>query len=634
VASRLPLKWRAMQSRGERALRRLAAILAADLAGYARLVGADEEGTLAALRAIRRELADPKIAEHKGRIVKTTGDGLLVEFASVVDAVRCAAEVQAAMAKRNATVPPDRRIEFRIGIHQGDIVVESDGDIFGDGVNVAARLEGIAEPGGICVSARVQEDAVGRLDLAFEDLGEQQLKNIARPIRAFRVRAVGPLPNPPPRAGEGTKLDPPPLPGEEVRRASGGQVGAGERGALPLPDKPSIAVLPFQNMSGDPEQEYFVDGMVEEITTALSRIRWLFVIARNSSFTYKGRAVDVRQVARELGVRYVLEGSVRKAGNRVRITGQLIDTATGAHIWAERYDRDLTDIFALQDEIASSVAGAIEPALRKSEIERSVRKPPESLDAYDLYLRALAQFYRYTDTGFADAVVLLGRALAIDPTHAPAAALVGWCRLFQGVQGWVTLSDADTAVAINLARQALETDRDDIETVAQAAFTLFYLAGETAVPEAALDRGLTLNPNAANAWLAKGAIHALRNQPEPAIEACERGLRLSPFDPYIFWNATIIGGAHLLAGRFEQAIEWADRALLDQPRFNPARRIKIAADVCRGHLDEARLELGRMLAIQPEATVASFRANAARSAASEYIEVVSTGLRLVGLPEE
>ena len=289
----------------QRVERRLVAILAADVAGYSRLIEADEEGTLGRLRALRAETIDPRIAAHKGRIVKTTGDGLLVEFSSVVDAVRCAAEMQAAMAESNAPLPPDRRIDFRIGVHQGDIVVEDD-DIFGDGVNIAARLEGLAEPGGICISARVREDAGGRLDLAFEDLGEQALRNISRPVRVFRVRC--PLPNPPPLAGKGRV------------------------GVLPLPDKPPIAVLPFTNLSGDPEQEYFADGMVEEIITALSRIRWLFVIARNSSFTYKGQAVDVKQVGRELGVRYVLEGSVRKAGNRVRITGQLIDAATGAHL--------------------------------------------------------------------------------------------------------------------------------------------------------------------------------------------------------------------------------------------------------------------------------------------------------------
>jgi TolB-like protein/class 3 adenylate cyclase len=459
--------------------RRLAAIMAVDVAGYSRLMGADEEGTLAALKAIRRETGDPKIAEHRGRIVKTTGDGLLVEFASVVDAVRCAVEVQQAMAGRNADVPADKRIEFRFGIHQGDIIID-DGDIFGDGVNVAARLEGLAEAGGICVSRMVRDEIRDKLDFAFDDLGEQSLKNIARPMRVFAVNIATRTSSLPTVVTGAIRL-------------------MAESAPLALPDKPSLAVLPFQSMSADPEQEYFADGMVEEITTAIARLPWLFVIARNSSFTYKGKSVDVKQVAQELGVRYVLEGSVRKAGNRVRITGQLIDTSTGAHIWADRFDGVLDDIFELQDRVASSVVGALEPRLRQSEIERASRKPTASLDAYDLYLRALAQYHRYTEEGFAAAVALLQKAAAIDPSYAPAAALVGWCRIFQGVQRWGALSDTDISEAVRLARQALEAERDDAETVAQAAFTLFYLASETAMAMAALDRALALNPNAATA---------------------------------------------------------------------------------------------------------------------------------------
>jgi adenylate cyclase len=584
--------------------RRLAAIMAVDVAGYSRLMGADEEGTLRQLQAIRRDLTDPKIVEHRGRIVKTTGDGLLVEFASVVDAVRCAVEVQRGMIARNATTPAQSRIEFRMGINVGDIIIE-DGDIFGDGVNIAARLEALAEPGGICLSAAAQEQVRDRLDIAFDDLGERQVKNIARTVRtyavAFGVSSHAALP---------------------------------VRAPLPLPDKPSLAVLPFQNMTGDAEQEYFVDGMVEEITTAISRLPWLFVIARNSSFTFKSKAIDVKEVARELGVRYVLEGSVRKAGKRVRITGQLIDTTTGAHIWADRFDGALDDIFDLQDRVASNVAGAIEPKLRQSEIERASRKPTANLTAYDLYLRALAQFHRYTDEGFAETVALLEQALAIDPSYAPAAALVGACRIFQGVQGWGVLSDADISAAVRLARQALEAGRDDAETVAHAAFTLFYFPGETAMAMAALDRALALNPNAATAWVARGTIHALRNQSEPAIEAVEQARRLSPFDPLGFWFAVVPAVAHLLAGRFDQAIEWADRALHDQPRYNPARRHKIAACAHLGRLAEARAELGRLLAIDPGATIARFRANAARAAAPEYIDLVGAGLRLAGLPEE
>jgi adenylate cyclase len=348
--------------------RRLAAILAADVAGYSRLMGEDEEGTLAALKAIRREVADPKIKEHQGRIVKTTGDGLLLEFASVVDAVRCAVEVQREMAERNVDVPSDRRIELRMGINLEDIIKDGR-DIYGDGVNVAARLEALAEPGGICVSRVVRDQVRDKLAFSFEDMGEQQVKNITRPIRVHRI-----------------------VIGEKSNRSETAPGGPQQNPPLALPDKPSIAVLPFQNMSGDPEQEYFADGMVEEIITALSRIRWLFVIARNSSFIYKGQAVDVKQVGRELGVRYVLEGSVRKGGNRVRITAQLIDAVTGAHIWADRFDGSLEDIFELQDKVASSVAGVIEPALQTAEIRRSVDRPTSDLTAHDLYLQSMAQF--------------------------------------------------------------------------------------------------------------------------------------------------------------------------------------------------------------------------------------------------
>jgi adenylate cyclase len=337
-------------------VRRLAAILAADVAGYSRLMGADEEGTHARLKAHLRDLVDPKIKEHRGRTVKNTGDGFLAEFPSVVDAVRCAVEVQRGMADREPDLPDEQRISFRIGINLGDVIAEGE-DIFGDGVNVAARLEALAEPGGICVSRVVRDQVRDKLDFAFDDLGEQQVKNIARPVRIYRVRDLG-------TAAKGASAMTSPVP--------------------PLPDKPSIAVLPFANMSGDPEQEYFVDGMVEEIITALSRIRWLFVIARNSSFTYKGQTVDVKQVGRELGVRYVLEGSVRKAGNRVRITWQLIDTVTGMHLWADRFDSSLEDVFELQEKVASGVAGVIEPALQAAETARSTGRPTDDLTAYDL----------------------------------------------------------------------------------------------------------------------------------------------------------------------------------------------------------------------------------------------------------
>jgi TolB-like protein/Flp pilus assembly protein TadD len=583
----------------ERIERRLAAILAADIAGYSRLMGADEEGTLERFKALRGELVDPKIGEHRGRMVKTTGDGILIEFPSVIEAVSCAVAVQREMARRNAGTPQDRRIAFRIGVNLGDIIVE-DGDIHGDGVNIAARLEGIAEPGGICISEDAFRQVRGKVDAEFDDLGEQSLKNIVRPMRIYRIKLA--------RAPDASLT------------------------ALPLPDKPSLALLPFQNLSSDPEQEYFADGMVEEITTAIARLPWLFVIARNSAFTYKGKPVNVKQVAQELGVRYVLEGSVRKAGNRVRITGQLIDTTTGAHIWADRFDGALDDIFELQDRVASSVAGTIEPKLRQSEIERASRKPTANLTAYDLYLRALARSYRYTDEGLAEAVVLARQALAIDPSYAPAAALVGRCRWVQRVQGWGALSDEDVGEACRLARQALEAERDDAETISQAAWTLFFLAGEAAMAAAALDRALTLNPNAAHAWLVRGNIHALRNQPEAAIEAIERARRLSPFDPYSFFYAAAIAAAHFAARRFEQAIEWADRSLHDQPRLVTAIRLKVAALAHLGHLDEARAELSRVLATDPKLTIAGFR-EYAHFAAPEVLKLFVTGLRLAGLPE-
>src|SRR6201981_3390025 len=394
----------------ERVERRLAAILAADVANYSRLMGADEEGTLARLKNLRRELADPKIKEHRGRIVKTTGDGLLVEFASVVDAVRCAVEVQQEMAERNVGVPDERRIQFRIGINLGDIIKDGR-EIYGDGVNVAARLEALATPGGICVSRVVRDQVRDKLGFAFDDRGEQQVKNIARPVRVFDVNMTGEI----------MTLAPDPT----------------TRAALPLPDKPPIAVLPFENMSGDPEQEYFANGMVEEIITALSRIRWLFVIARNSSFTYKGQPVDVKQVGRELGVRYVLEGSVRKAGGRVRITGQLIDAVTGTHLWADRFDGSLEDVFDLQDKVAVSVAGIIEPTLQVAEIRRSSERPTNDLTAYDLYLRALPlSGHTFEKDRIAQALDLLRQAIKRDARYGPALALSTSCHHVLDIEGW------------------------------------------------------------------------------------------------------------------------------------------------------------------------------------------------------
>jgi adenylate cyclase len=570
--------------------RRLVAILAADVAGYSRLIEADEEGTLGRLKALRAEVIDPKIAGHHGRIVKTTGDGLLVEFASVIDALRCAAEVQTAIAESNAPLPPDRRIEFRIGIHQGDIVVE-DGDIFGEGVNIAARLEGLAEPGGLCVSARVQEDAAGRLDLTFEDLGEQALKNIARPIRAYRAVTAA---------------------RSSLRRASSGP---------PLPDKPSIAVLPFANMSGDPEQEYFADGMVEEIITALSRIRWLFVIARNSTFTYKGQAVDVKQVGRELGVRYVLEGSVRKAGGRVRITAELIDAVTGTHLWADRFDGLLEDIFELQDRVAVSVAGVIEPTLQAAEIRRSAGRSTADLTAYDLYLRAYAMVWS-SARQIPEALRLTQQAIDRDPRYGPAVALAAFCcvRLLRDGRSEDRL--ADGLKGADFAQRALEVAGDDADILANAALALAYLGEDIGAMMALVDRALALNPSFARGWHISGTLRLWAGQPDIAIEHIEAALRLSP-RARIGTSLLIIGAAHFYARRFDEAVPKLLLTIQEDPSHPVPYRYLAACYAHTGRLDDAREIVTKMRAITPVVIPdASFLRN------PEHRELLLSGLRL------
>jgi adenylate cyclase len=573
------------------ATRRLAAILAADVTGYSRLIGADEGGTLRALKTVRVELIDPTIAAHNGRLVKTTGDGLLVEFGSVVEALRCATVVQAGMAERNATVPEDKRIEFRIGINMGDIVVE-DGDIFGDGVNVAARLEGLAQPGGICVSGRVQEDATGKLDLSFEDLGEQALKNITRPIRAYRI-------------------------------ATGAVSATAQEGpALALPDKPSIAVLPFTNMSGDPEQEYFADGMVEEIITALSRIRWLFVIARNSSFTYKGQAIDVKQVGRELGVRYVLEGSVRKAGGRVRITGQLIDSISGAHLWADRFDGSLEDLFELQDQVAFNVAGVIEPTLQRAEMGRAAARPTRDLTTYDLYLRALSHFVTYDKERILQALDWLRRALDRNPHYGPALALAANFRLHLDVNGWADDGEANRNTAVDLARQALRITVDEPDILAQTAFVLAYFGDDIKACSSLAERALELNPSSSYAWLCSGWIKLYAGQPGAAIEHFHSHFRLNPRGP----RGTVllgIGFAHLFEQRFEEAVTALQASLQLLPSISWAYAALASCYAQMGRLGDARAMVERLRAITPHAmpSVALFRN-------PEHRELLLSGLRV------
>jgi len=550
------------------ATRRLAAILAADVAGYSRLIGADEGGTLQALKAIRAELIDPKIATHNGRLVKTTGDGLLVEFGSVVDALRCATEVQAGMAERNANVPTpaDKRIEFRIGINMGDIVVE-DGDIFGDGVNVAARLEGLAGPGGICVSARVQEDAAGKLDLAFEDLGEQVLKNIVRPIRAYRI-ATG--------AAPATAVATP---------------------ALPLPDKPSVAVLPFTNMSADPDQEFFADGIAEDVITALSRYPSLFVIARNSCFTYKGRTVDVKKIGRELGVRYVLEGSLRKSGNRIRVTAQLVEAESGKHVWAERYDRDLADIFALQDEITEAVAIAIVPAIAEAEQQRAMRKPPGSLDAWAAYQRGLWHLSKYTVDDIQLAEKFFRQAIDLDPTfsggYGSLAGALGQAAdlLTRGLPETLNLAEA-------LARQAIALDGADAGAHAQLG-TALYRRGDYEGGRFEAERALAISPNLAGARSVLGQTLIFSGRPEEGVTVLRTSIRLDPRGPGLGTRLMQIALGLYLCRKYEDAVEAAKQAIRSYPNIPNTYRWLAAALGQMGQTAEANEALQKAIAIAP-----------------------------------
>jgi adenylate cyclase len=557
-------------------------------------MGADEIGTLEALKSIRRNIVDPAIAGHNGRIVKTTGDGLLVEFASAVDAITCAMAIQDQMASR------DGLIVFRIGINIGDIISD-DNDIFGDGVNVAARVESECAPGGVCLSGSAFEQVRGKTPFEFEDLGERALKNIDRLVRIFAVRTLA---------------------GQKPNTAEGHR-------ALSLPDKPSIAVLPFQNMSGDPDQEYFADGMVEDIITALSRFKWLFVIARNSTFTYKGRPVDIRQVGQELGVRYVLEGSVRRVADRVRITAQLIDAETRAHLWAERYDRAVDDIFALQDEITVSTVAAIEPSLRQAEIERAKRKRPDNLDAYDLVLRATPLVDTGMPEGALQAVTLLERALSLEPNYALAHGQLAFCNEILYLRAG--RRDDNRTAAIRHAHTAVALGPDDAPALVYAAIAIGLVEHNRSLAQETFEAALAISPSAAWAYSWGSLICGWGGEAERAIEWGERGIRLSPLDPWITAALHGISMGHFLRGRYDDAAAAARRAIRSKPGFSVSHMFLAAALAKLGRADEARAAAERVMQLQPN--FSSLGQCSAIGCAPELATPLLEAMRAAGLRE-
>jgi adenylate cyclase len=551
---------------GERVERRLAAILAADVAGYSRLMGKDEEGTHERLKAHLSQLINPKINEYRGRVVKNTGDGMLAEFSSVVDAVRCAAEMQRGMADRNAGTLEDKRVTFRIGINLGDVIVEPD-DIYGDGVNIAARLEALAEPGGICISDDAFHHVQGKVDAEFIDIGEQELKNIARPIRAYRA-----------------VLD---------KSASASST------AMPLPDKPSIAVLPFANVSSDPEQEFFADGIAEDVITALSRYPSLFVIARNSCFTYKAPAVKVRQVGRELGVRYVLEGSLRRSGNRVRITAQLVEAENGNYVWAERYDRDLADIFAVQDDITEAVTTAVAPTIADAERQRAMRKPPDSLDAWAAYQRGLWHMCSFSVEENAGAQRCFQEAIDLDPNFAGAYWGLAWAQLHEAAG----LQRRDLAEAQKyaeaLARRAVALGASDAEARSALAFTLLMRGDyDAALTEA--ERAIALSPNLAVAHGERGATLIYSGQSRDGVEAIRRCIRLDPHDPLLRVRLLHLTTGLYFAGEFRAATESAKQAIGSFPEFPSPYGWLAAALGQLGRSAEAKEALQKAIMIAPQ----------------------------------
>jgi adenylate cyclase len=577
----------------------LAAILAADIAGYSRLMGQDEAATVSDLKGHQAVIL-PLVARHGGRIMDTAGDGILAVFRSVIGATQCAVEIQSVMAVRNQDAPENRRMLFRIGINLGD-VIHDETRIYGDGINVAARLEALAAPGGVLISQAVHDQVRDRLDLAFEDLGERELKNIARPVRVYRLRA----------------------PAESKAAPAPGI-------ALQLPDKPSLAVLPFLNMSGDPEQEYFADGIVEDILTGLARLRWLFVIARNSSFSYKGRNVDVRQVGRELGVRYVLEGSVRRGGSRVRITGQLIEAETGNHLWAERYDRALDDVFAIQDEITESVIGCIQPEVYAAEHDRLKRKPPQSLDAWENFVRGMFLYSQHSDASTKDALTMFDRAIKLDPCYAQAHGLRAVCLAWRTIQGW---EDRDTAFAqaAEGANRAITCDpAEPWAYLAQGFVSIANRRDSEAV--AAFSRAIDASPNFAYAHGLLGAAHAFGGRPDQAIECIERGVRLSPRDTFGEEYALYYAFVHFQAGRYGEAASAAQRAIQLRPGHPVLYLMAAASYGLAGETDHAKSAITQLTNLVPNISAAGVE-ETFLYCRREDRNRLAMGLRAAGLPK-
>jgi TolB-like protein/class 3 adenylate cyclase len=564
---------------GERVQRRLAAVLAGAVEDYSGLIHADEEAALTRLKAIRKTLSAPSIASHRGRIVKTVGDSMLAEFASTVDAARCALEVQRAMAAQNRDQSRDAKIEFRIGLHVGDLIVDEN-DIFGDCVNIAVRLQGLAEPGGLCISDDAYRQVRGKIELTCDDLGPQQLKNIAEPVRVWRVSF-----------GDGNRFT----------REGAAQIPSlllSEQPTLPLPAKPSIAVLPFENMSTDSEQDYFADGLVEDIITALSRYKSLFVIARNSSFTYKGKTTDIRQVGRELGVCYVLEGSVRRADQRLRITGQLIDASTGAHLWAEKFDGPMEDVFELQDQVASSVAGVIDPLLLDTEIRRALEQPTSDLTAYHFYLRSLPHIRAWSREANIQAIALLERAVECDPRYGMALASLALCHAHNLLNGWVKDAVAERELTIIWARRALEAAPDDPSTVTSAAGALMNTGESIETLKRLVDGALARNPSHAFGWMWSGWMRTLSGESDLAISHFETSLRLDPRATRKAFHLTGIGMCHFFESRFDEACRILEISFNELPSYSITAWFLTATYTKMGRLDEAR-EFAKRQGIAP-----------------------------------